>query len=102
MEKFNDHLEWSFLLERQVPTKEHNMPITPQEAEQARLADTASDYEALDERLKNEAKNGERTCFVGSIPRDVVDRVINDWRAAGWKVELIPDQRDGDFIRLST
>ena len=39
---------------------------------------------------------------VGGLRTFVIERLLDKYRAQGWKVGINYDQRDGDFIRFTT
>jgi len=82
------------------------MPITPDEARASRREKTADTYQTLDDELQKIAREDVDTgrgltLQLGNRPRDVVERVLADWRKAGWpEARIVNDQREGDYISL--
>ncbi len=78
--------------------------ITPAEAKA--LDGTAEAVQQLEQRIDNALKNAASRmwwpCHVATerINARAIAFVIDRYRATGWKVELIQDQRDGNFLRF--
>lgn len=87
------------------------MVINPEQLRAKVVAQSKSQIEALclkiDELLNKSAfMNGTENISVSvdiaSIPRFIVDQVIKLYSQAGWDTKLNYDQRDGDYLNVST
>ncbi|MFC1698098.1 hypothetical protein ACFL1H_07175 [Nanoarchaeota archaeon] len=84
------------------------MVITPQEAE--KMTQYEDDFiqnleEQIDDALKSKFMGSGSVSVnlpsLGGIRRNAVDRVMQDYRRAGWNVTYKSDQREGNWLELS-
>ncbi len=64
---------------------------------------TAANLEArIDAMIRGAAEHEDRRATLGTvgIPSQGVDAVVAKYIAAGWDMEFIADERDGDFISV--
>jgi hypothetical protein len=56
----------------------------------------------IDSAIELSAAFGDAAITIGTHGYNAatIEQVISDYRKAGWTVELVPDSRDGDFIKL--
>lgn len=56
----------------------------------------------IDNAITTAAAFGDAMITIGTAGynTETIEMVLADYRRAGWKAELVPDSRDGDFIKL--
>lgn len=76
------------------------MAITPQDAKKLSEKDKLS-VNALEKKIDEALIEGGYTFSADLFPNNKVMRQIMQlYRNAGWKVEYMPDQRDGDYLHI--
>ena len=61
--------------------------------------------EVIDSAIRHAAAHASRTPITVATngwPYDVIEAVLDKYKKVGWRAEVVPDSRDGDFIRLET
>lgn len=76
------------------------MPISPNEAEERQTREHEDDYQYQLEKINKHLISGGRTVNRSGIPAPILERIMSEYRRAGWDVELIYDYRDGDFLQF--
>lgn len=76
--------------------------ITPRQFGAMLRADTAAIETRIDAAIEAAAKFGRVhiDVAIGAWNRDSLELVLGGYRRAGWKADVVPDPRDGDFVRL--
>ncbi len=78
------------------------MPITPQQAYNKRIESTDEEYKRHVKEIDEMLVEGDRTYACSLFSNGTVrQRIVDDYREAGWDVEQVGDFRDGDFLRFS-
>ena len=80
------------------------MTITPQEAMKLQESDREEIAELerkIDESLRNRFEGGSVAINFRYSTRRVREEIERMYGAAGWNVEYVSDQRDGDFFQFS-
>jgi hypothetical protein len=77
------------------------MAISKAAAEKAELDELGPLTTKWEQKLDDSLSRGQRTFSTKDIPSKVVYELIRLYRAQGWKVHHVTDQRDGSFLQFS-
>lgn len=77
------------------------MPISPNKARLKNKQRSSSTYKFVLKRIDEMLVSGGRTFALSLL--SVIDAadIIADYESVGWKVRLVPDWRDGDYLEFS-
>ena len=78
------------------------MAITPRQAKEERFGNQADEFNYHVSRIDRMLTDGRRTysCSLFGSEHDLIPRIVEEYRHAGWEVELVDDFRDGDFLQF--
>ena len=76
------------------------MTITPQQAGEKRDKDSLKEFNRFTEEIDEMLAEGGRTYGTNGMSSYVIGKIMTEYTSAGWKVELVPDWRDGNFLRF--
>jgi hypothetical protein len=77
------------------------MVITPKEAKEL-SAEEKANVKNLEIRIDKALQEQRLTFAINHFPSSKVrEQIIRLYRGAGWNVEYISDQRDGDYLQFS-
>lgn len=75
--------------------------ITPGEARNMDGALATEFEERIDAAIRRSAADSRWPCTIALNEHGgIAERVAAKYRMAGWRAEVVRDQRDGDFLRL--
>ncbi len=76
------------------------MPITPSQAKRSVEEMYEDDWQYHYKRIDKHLAEGGRTVSIDDKSGALVDRIIKEYRAAGWDVQQVADFRDGPFLEF--
>jgi hypothetical protein len=81
------------------------MPISKNDALVGAESRDAPEYtrlcEMIDETIRSTTGTGRMiTVTLAGVPRHISERAVATYQAIGWSCEVVPDQREGDYLQL--
>jgi hypothetical protein len=77
------------------------MPVSPSQARRGLEEMHTDDFKFYTKRIDKWLTEGGRTVATSDMSGPVIDRIVSEYRAAGWDVQRVADFRDGDFLQFS-
>jgi hypothetical protein len=77
------------------------MAISKAAAEKAEMDELGPLTTKWEQKLDDALSRGARTYGTKDVPKKVVNELLKLYRAQGWKVQHVTDQRDGAFLQFS-
>lgn len=70
------------------------MVIRPSDIKRSKLT------KSIENKIDSTLKEGSRTYYTEAFDSDTIEEIIEKYRNAGWKVKMIYDQRDGNYLEF--